>query len=72
MSPRSCGRCTKFSPGGRSTGRSMILSSDSIAVRAPWYCISSPTICPAGCRAREASIDEATSAPMVSSRWLIR
>jgi hypothetical protein len=50
----------------------MILFRDSSAVRAPWYCISRPTICPAGASARPESMLAAISAPIVSSRWLIR
>ena len=41
-------------------------------MRAPWYCISSPTIWPAGASARDDSIDAAINAPMVSSRAPIR
>ena len=72
MSPRSSGRWMKLAPSGRSTGLSITLSSASSAVRAPWYCISRPTICPAGASAREASMVQAISAPIVSSRCAIR
>ncbi len=37
-----------------------------MAVRAPWYCISRPTIWPAGAIARPASMLTAMSAPIVS------
>ena len=67
MSPRSCGRWMKVAPLGRSTGLSMMRLSESSAVRAPWYCMSSPTICPAGASARPDSMVEATRAPIVSS-----
>ena len=50
----------------------MILSSECSAVRAPWYCISKPTICPAGASARADSMLAAISAPIVSSPWVIR
>ena len=72
MSPRSCGRWMKVWPAGRSTGLAITWFRLSIAVRAPWYCISRPTIWPAGASAREASMLAAISAPIVSSRWLIR